>query len=93
MSSAWAILKKYWPDHMSNNVKNMKQKKDNSGVVFDIYEDQSDRFQEIFNHLKENDSRVDFILERCSELPELTDDSGADFEGRGGSGWGRGDGY
>lgn len=89
VSSAWAILKKYWPGNLTESVKGMRQKKDNTGVVFDIYENQVDRFQEIFNHLKETDSRIDFIVEKCNELPELDDESGSGFESRGGSSWNR----
>jgi hypothetical protein len=47
----------------------MRVRKDGMGVVFDIYEDQVDRFIEIFTHLKETDSKVDFEVTRCTELP------------------------
>ena len=41
------------------------------GVVFDVYDDQLDRFIEISDHLKETDSRIDFEAVKCTELPEL----------------------
>jgi hypothetical protein len=30
---------------------------------------------EIFDHLKETDSKIDFIAEKCLELPDLNDES------------------
>jgi len=50
-SAAWGILKKYWPMNMTENIKGMRAMKDNTGVVFDIYENHRDRFLEIYNHL------------------------------------------
>jgi len=37
--SAWAILQKYWPNQLTQNIRVMKVRKDNLGVLFDIYED------------------------------------------------------
>ena len=34
---------------------------------------------DVFTHLKETDSRVDFNVQKCAELPELVEESG--FEG------------
>jgi hypothetical protein len=54
------------------------------GVVFDLWDDQYQRFIEIFDHLKTLDSTVDFEVVRCTGLPELIAESG--FES-GGSAW------
>lgn len=39
------------------------------GVVFDIGENKYERFIEIYKHLSETDSRIDFIVGKCTELP------------------------
>ena len=59
--------------------------KDRGGVVFDIYEDQFDRFMDVFLHLKDNDSRIDFTVGKCNELPDLDEEGG--FGQEGGSNW------
>jgi hypothetical protein len=66
----------------------MRSRRDGTGVVFDIYEGSYERFIEIFIHLKESDSRIDFIAEKCYELPDLIDEGGS-----GGQGDWRTDGY
>lgn len=43
--------------------------------MFDIYEDQFDRFMDNFDHISQSESeRIDFIVDRCQELPELAED-------------------
>jgi hypothetical protein len=72
----------------------MRSMKNGQGAVFDIYEDQYQRFIDNFEHLKEQEKdRIDFFVERCQELPELLEEGetssgwrndGADFGGSGG---------
>jgi uncharacterized membrane protein YgcG len=57
------------------------------GTVFDVYEDKFDRFFENFTFLKERDGeRIDFVIERCQNLPELAEDDGGDAWRMGGGG-------
>ena len=43
--------------------------------MFDIYEDQFDRFMDNFDHINSSEAeRIDFIVDRCQELPELAED-------------------
>lgn len=63
----------------------MRARADQTGIVFDIYEDQTDRFLEISQHLRETDSKTDFEIIKCTELPPL-DDEGGDSMSSGG-GW------
>jgi hypothetical protein len=39
----------------------MKARRDGQGVVFDIHQDHFDRFIEIYTHLRETDSKIDFM--------------------------------
>jgi hypothetical protein len=64
----------------------MKPRRDGMGVVFDIYEDQVERFVEISEHLRETDSKTDFEAKRCLELPELVEEGIEDSKWRGGDG-------
>jgi hypothetical protein len=57
----------------------MRNMKAGQGVVFDMYEDQSERFMDISAHLKERGS--DITVDFCSELPDLEED------GMGGGNW------
>lgn len=56
------------------------------GIIFDIYEDQFDRFIEISNHLRETDSQIDFEIVKCLLLPELEGEDSLSVGG-GGSAW------
>ena len=61
-------------------------------MVFDIYEDKFTRFIENFEFLKSREqTRLDFHVERCNELPELDEDGQGDSAWRntGSSGFGR----
>lgn len=49
--------------------------KDQQGAVFDVPEDQIQRFEDIFTHLKEQ-RRINFEIGRCLSLPELKEDDG-----------------
>jgi hypothetical protein len=55
------------------------------GVVFDVSEDHLERFMDVFTHLKETDSRIDFGVSKCAELPELLEESG--FENPSNGNW------
>jgi len=46
------------------------------GVVFDVPEDCIGRFEDIFNHMKE-ERRIDFEIGRAKNLPELKEDEAA----------------
>jgi len=54
------IFKKHFPEKMVDHLRGMKAKADKSGIVFDIDENQADRFLEISQHLAETDSSIDF---------------------------------
>lgn len=57
------------------------------GTVFDVYEDKFDRFMENYVFLKEKEGeRLDFVVERCQDLPELAEDDGGDAWRMGGGG-------
>ena len=54
------LLKKYFPNNITDRLKGIKGRHDLTGIVFDIEEDSAERFIEIAAHLKETDSRIDF---------------------------------
>jgi hypothetical protein len=62
--------------------------KEMDGVVFDVAEDSIDRFEDIFNHLRD-EKRIDFEIGRCKNLPELKEDDSA-IGGYGQGGYGQG---
>ena len=43
------------------------------GVVFDVPEDQIDRFEDIFSHMR-SERRIDYEIERAKALPVLRED-------------------
>lgn len=53
--------------------------KDQTGAVFDVAEDQIARFEDVFNHLKEQ-KRIAFEIGRAMKLPELMEENS--FGGR-----------
>ena len=36
---------------------------------------------DVYKHLSESETRIDFTVNKCTELPELNDDSGSEFGG------------
>lgn len=55
----------------------MKQFKDQSGCVFDIKSENFDAFMDNYARLRETESgRIDFDVEKCTELPDLEDEGG-----------------
>lgn len=78
-------LDHWWGGRIADNIRVIKGIKAGGGALFDIYEDQYDRFMDIFEHLiQQEGDRLDFKVERCSELPELAED---DMTGSGAGGW------
>lgn len=59
---------------MVNGIRGMRMFKDQKGVVFDVPDESITRFEDVFNHLK-NEKRIDFTVERAKELPELKEDA------------------
>lgn len=51
----------------------MRAYKDLTGAVFDIRDEDIQRFEDIFNHLKD-EQRIDFEISRAKSLPELKED-------------------
>lgn len=56
----------------------MRAFKDQTGVVFDVYEDNNERFLEIAAHLRETDSKIEFEIQRCLVLPDLGAEGGVE---------------
>ena len=76
--------------------------KDQQGAVFDVPEEFIQRFDDIFNHLKDQ-RRINFDIGKCKSLPELREDDsfargapqggyGGGYGGQGGYGGGYGGG-
>jgi hypothetical protein len=49
---------------MVDNIRGMRAFKDMTGAVFDINEEDIDRFEDIFTHLR-NEKRIDFEIGRA----------------------------
>ena len=47
---------------MTDSLRGMRSMRDRGGVVFDIFEDSYERFMDVFLHLKDSDSRIDFTV-------------------------------
>lgn len=54
----------------------MRPRRDSTGSVIDINDNTCERFLELISNLKEKDSKVDFIAERCTHLPEIIEEGG-----------------
>lgn len=73
------------PENIHTKIKGMRSLASMDGAVFDVEEDQSQMFDDAFEHAKESGKRLNFTVEKCKTLPDLLDmDSGRG--GRGGYG-------
>lgn len=77
VSFVWNILKKFLPELMVNSIRGMRMFKDQKGVVFDVPDEHIEKFEDVFSHLK-TEKRIDFLVSRAKELPELKEDT--DFQ-------------
>lgn len=69
------ILDRWWGGRQVDSIRVIKGIKGGQGVIFDIYEDQFDRFMDNYDHIcQQEGDRLDFVVERCQELPELAED-------------------
>ena len=94
VSFVWNILRKLLPASITDEIKGMRSFKDMNGVVFDVPESFIERFEDVFNHLKD-ERRIDFEIGRAKTLPELREDdnpsggmANGGYGGRGGYGGG-----
>jgi hypothetical protein len=79
-----AFIDRWWSGRTADNIRVIKGIKNNLGALFDIYEDQYDRFMDNYEHVyTQEGDRLEFAVDRCLELPELQED---DASG-GGQGW------
>jgi hypothetical protein len=101
MTFIWNTLKKFLPANITDNIRGMRAFKDLTGAVFDVAEHDIARFDDIFDHLKE-EKRIDFEIGRAKSLPELKEEEGyggasggygAQRYGGGGGGYGGGQSY
>jgi hypothetical protein len=60
MKNGVELLKRYFPNNITDRLRGIKGRYDLTGIVFDIDEDQAERLIEIAIHLKETDSKIDF---------------------------------
>ena len=85
VSSCSAHIDHWCGGRISDSIRVIKGVKGQGGALFDIYEDQYDRFMDIFEHLiQQEGDRLEFKVERCQELPELAED---DLTGSSAGGW------
>lgn len=93
VSYVWGVLRKFLTEDIHSQIRGMRMFKDQTGAVFDVQEDQITRFEDVFNHLKEQ-RRINFEIGRAKTLPELReDDSGPMGRSFGGAGPSYGGGF
>jgi len=74
MNHFYANMRKYFAANLVDSIKNPRQVKTRDGVVFDLFEDQVQRFQDSVDNITDT---VDFEVQRAVTLPELLEDEGA----------------
>lgn len=82
ISYVWGVLRKFLTQDINDSIRGMRMFKDQMGAVFDVPEEHITRFEDVFNHLKEQ-KRIHFEIGRAKTLPELKED---DAFNRGGAG-------
>lgn len=90
-TQAFTMIQKYWAPRIVDQVKSIRTRKDNTGVIFDIDAKSAETFLDSYQNFKEkNKSRADFEVSICVKLPELGEESGmiheATFNAQGGYG-------
>jgi hypothetical protein len=91
ISYVWGVLRKFLTQDITESIRGMRMFKDQQGAVFDVQEDHIQRFEDVFNHLREQ-GRIHFEIGRAKTLPELKEDDSFN-RGTGGNGPSYGGGY
>ena len=93
------FLRSGWPPKLTDNIRAIKVRRDQTGVLFDLWEDRVDTFMDYYNDLVGKNQSKGVTVRRCTALPELEDDedyggggSGGYGGNSGGGGYGRGSG-
>ena len=89
ISYVWGVLRKFLTQDITDSIRGMRMFKDQQGAVFDVPEDHIQRFDDIFNHLREQ-RRINFDIGKCKSLPELREDDSFGRQAPGGYGGGYG---
>ena len=90
ISFVWGVLRKHLTQDITDSIRGMRMFKDQTGAVFDVPEESIQRYEDVFNHLKDQ-RRINFEYGRCKSLPELREDESFNNQGgRGGYGGGYG---
>ncbi len=60
------FLDRWWPGRLADSIRVLRTIRNKGGAVFDIYEDQYDRFMDNFQHIQAQEGdRLTFVVERC----------------------------
>jgi len=83
--NCYSILRKYWDPRVGENVRNMKELNNGSGVVFDIRSDKYEAFIDNYERLMETEGRerINFNIVKCKELPDLIEEDSSFVSGGG----------
>jgi ATP-dependent RNA helicase DDX21 len=97
VSFVWGILRKLFPQDLTDGIKGMRMYNDRKGAVFDVPEDMVERCNDLYKNEQAERRSMNYTLDICKELPELfeSDVVASDYGGGygGGRGGGRGGGY
>ena len=91
----WNILRRYVPENIASAIQGMRALASMNGAVFDVPEENSGQFEDIFKHAAEatQTGKLDFEIAKCKVLPELLESFGGGGGGGGGFRGGGGGGY
>jgi hypothetical protein len=80
ISYVWGVMRKFLTDDIHSNIRGMRMFKDQTGAVFDVAEENVQRFEDIFGHLRDQ-RRINFEIGRAKTLPELREDDAGPMGG------------
>jgi ATP-dependent RNA helicase DDX21 len=96
VSYVWGILRRLFPQNITDAIKGMRMFSNKMGVVFDVPEDMSDTVNDLYKNEQEARKSSSYELEIAKELPELFESDVPAYGGgdsRRGYGGGRSSGY
>lgn len=100
VSYVWGILRKLFPQDITDAIKGMRMYNDRKGAVFDIPEELVERCNDLYKNEKAERRAMSYTLDIARELPDLFEsdmgpqEPSGGYGGRsGGYGGGRGGGY
>ena len=85
IEDTWTFLRDIWPPKLTEILRGMRARKDQQGVVFDIWEDRAEHFLSFYDDFIGKNPESAIKVAKSQALPDLEEDEDDQAGWRGGN--------